>query len=284
MESNEFATFGPVHLNITDREKSINFWHEVIGLMLRENKEYIEFGTENIPLVVLHPTASTKFKQGYSGLYHLAIHLPNEEEFARMLYRLIKFNWPISTTDHTISKSIYLEDPDGITIEFALETPQRFKEYERENGMLYVIDSNNIKRSVSDYLDIDSVLDKLPDNEMKTISNDAKVGHIHLYVNDLDKAMDFYKLLGFTPNMFYPDFGLGDLSAGGYFKHRIAVNVWQGIGAPQAPQGVAGMEYFNIKIKDKNKLKDIVKNISDIKRNDYGYILNDPAGNKIHLE
>ena len=40
--------------------------------------------------------------------------------------------------------------------------------------------------------------------------------------------------------------GFADLSLGGTFPHRIAVNVWQGIGAPQAPEGTAGMRYFEL--------------------------------------
>lgn len=285
LKNQEIATFGPVHLNITNKERSINFWRDIIGLVLREDKEYIELGTSSKPLVVLHPTAISEFKQGFSGLYHLAIHLPNEEEFAQMLYRLIRFRWPISPTDHTMSKSIYLEDPDKITIEFALETPERMQSYIMDEGQLFVLDTEGNKRGVSDWLDVDKVLEKLSSNEIRDIHEDAKIGHLHLYVNDLNSSMQFYKKLGFIENMFYPQFGLGDLSSDGHFKHRIAVNVWQGIGAPQAPKETAGMEYFIIKFNDKKLLENAINKIPSTLINtiEDGYSVEDPAGNRIVL-
>jgi catechol 2,3-dioxygenase len=44
-----------------------------------------------------------------------------------MLKRFIDLRYPIAPTDHTFSKSIYLDDPDGINLEFTLETPERFR-------------------------------------------------------------------------------------------------------------------------------------------------------------
>ncbi|MFK7906270.1 MAG: VOC family protein, partial [Chitinophagales bacterium] len=124
--SSEFATYGAIHLNITNLEKAKLFWTKIVGMKVRSSSEKIaEFGTENKTLVVLHETAKTKFKKGYSGLYHFAIHAPNAAEFASMVHRLNVNKYPYSPIDHTMSKSIYLDDPDGINIEFTLETPER---------------------------------------------------------------------------------------------------------------------------------------------------------------
>jgi len=67
------------------------------------------------------------YKQGLSGLYHVAIHPPNARDFARLFKGFTDLRYPIYPTDHTFSKSSYLDDPDGINIEFTLETPERFK-------------------------------------------------------------------------------------------------------------------------------------------------------------
>jgi len=137
----ELATFGAVHLNITNLERSISFWKDYIGLKVRNvTTEYTELGTDKNTLVVLYPTAKTPFKNGYSGIYHLAIHPSNEGEFARVLARLIAKRYPISPTEHTMSKAIYMEDPDGITVEITLETPERLERLDFSNGAPKAID------------------------------------------------------------------------------------------------------------------------------------------------
>ena len=137
----ELATFGAVHLNITNLERSISFWKDYIGLNVRNvTTEYTELGTDKNTLVVLYPTAKTPFKNGYSGIYHLAIHPSNEGEFARVLARLIAKRYPISPTEHTMSKAIYMEDPDGITVEITLETPERLERLDFSNGAPKAID------------------------------------------------------------------------------------------------------------------------------------------------
>ncbi len=102
----ELATFGPVHLDVVDRERSLRFWRDLVGLQMLGDGEAVELGAGGDAVVVLHPVASRPVLRGYSGLYHLAIHLPDEPEFARVLARLMKRRYPIAPTDHVMSKAI----------------------------------------------------------------------------------------------------------------------------------------------------------------------------------
>jgi catechol 2,3-dioxygenase len=96
--SADFMTFGPVHLDVIDADRSLGFWKDVVGLHLRgRNEAALELGTPDETLIVLHPGAVSRPRRGFSGLYHVAIHLPNEVEFARVLARLIKRRWPMPT-------------------------------------------------------------------------------------------------------------------------------------------------------------------------------------------
>lgn len=281
--SQEIASFGPVHLTVTDGKQSTRFWQDVVGLSLLKSGATLEFGSVNKTLIVLHPTASSKFKNGYSGLYHLAIHLSNAGDFARILFKLINSGWPISPTDHVMSKSIYLEDPDGITIEFTLETPERLGKFNLESGRFEVIDAQGHRRSATAPLDVEEALSALPNNANSGIFDEAKIGHVHLYVGDLRAAFSYYKKLGFIENLFAENFGLADLSAGGQFKHRIAMNTWQGLGVPQAPQGTAGMEYFIINFDSKVRLQKAVASLTNPQKIDSGYLTHDPSGNALVL-
>ena len=69
-----------------------------------------------------------------------------------------------------------------------------------------------------------------------------RIGHVHLKVSDLDRAIAFYRdVLGFTLN-----FNLGSaafLSVGGY-HHHIALNTWESKGAGPAPRRAAGLYHF----------------------------------------
>src|SRR5699024_3190544 len=87
-----------------------------------------ELGTTGETLVVLHPGARHAFLPRHSGLYHLAIHPPSATEFARILRNLVRARWRFSPVDHIMSQAIYLNDPDGITVEITLETPERLRE------------------------------------------------------------------------------------------------------------------------------------------------------------
>ncbi len=283
-DPNEFVSYGAIHLNNTNLEKATHFWTQVVGMkLLKSSAEIAEFGTENKTLVVVHQTAKNRFQKGYSGLYHFAIHAPNEGEFARMLNRLIENNYPFSPVDHTMSKSIYIDDPDGINVEFTLETPERFKRLIPQGG-LKIEDSEGNIRSASGYLDINEVLNKLVDRDLnKLISNDTYMGHIHLYATNVQDSNAFYKQLGFIQFNNLPQYQYADLGAGGDYQHRVAMNSWHGINRPLAPAENAGMRHFQLNYKSNEKLKNALENISGYEKKGGEYWLIDPTGNKVVL-
>lgn len=279
--SKETITYGAVHLQVTDLDQSKQFWTQTIGLKVRKEAKLVELGTDNNTLVVLHPGAKTAFRNGFSGLYHLALHISTEPEFARVLQRLITKKQSISPTDHIMSKAIYLLDPDGITVEITLETPERFKGYASDKYGFAVIDSEGNYRGATERLDTQAVLATLPDNNLdQSVPNNTKVGHVHLYVNDLNTNYEFYNKLGFEDNYISRSLGFADLSAGGIFKHRIAMNTWMSLGSPQAPEDAAGMRYFELKINDK-KLKDqVLQDLSTKHKDMQDNFFTDPSGNR----
>jgi catechol 2,3-dioxygenase len=281
----ELATFGAVHLDVTNLQQSVLFWKDYIGMTLRNTTVgYTELGTEKSTLVILYPTAKTPFKNGYSGIYHLAVHPSNEGEFARVLARLIAKRYPISPTDHTMSKAIYMEDPDGMTVEITLETPERLERLEFSNGVPRAIDKDGTVRSLSVPLDVPLVLKSLADNDItRALADDTKVGHMHLYVSNLEAANDFYLGLGFIQNMHLPQLGMYDLSAGGIFKHRIAFNSWHSLNKPQAPEGTAGLRYYTINFDTPERLKTVLQALHSAQKQKDGYLVADPSGNKILL-
>lgn len=73
-----------------------------------------------------------------------------------------------------------------------------------------------------------------------TIPDNTRIGHIHLKVADLDRALAFYRdLLGFTVMTMYGD-QAAFISAGGY-HHHIGLNTWYSKDMPPAPVRSAGL-------------------------------------------
>lgn len=69
---------------------------------------------------------------------------------------------------------------------------------------------------------------------------DMRIGHVHLRVSDLERAIAFYRdVLGLTLTQRYGA-KAAFLSAGGY-HHHIGLNTWGSEGAPPAPQGHPGL-------------------------------------------
>ena len=76
--------------------------------------------------------------------------------------------------------------------------------------------------------------------EKYIIPAQTRIGHIHLKVSDLQRALDFYvELLGFEIMQRYSD-SAAFISAGGY-HHHIGLNTWWSKGGPPAPKRSAGL-------------------------------------------
>lgn len=74
---------------------------------------------------------------------------------------------------------------------------------------------------------------------LPTIDNGVRIGHVHLKVADLQRALDFYcGVLGFTVTTTYP--GAAFISAGGY-HHHIGLNTWESKGGSPPPPGATGL-------------------------------------------
>jgi catechol 2,3-dioxygenase len=92
---------------------------------------------------------------------------------------------------------------------------------------------------------------------------DTKVGHIHLTVANLDRALSFYRdLLGFEISARYGDSAVF-LSAGGY-HHHIGLNTWSGSEAKPAPRGHTGMYHVAFLYPSRVELAKVLKKLIEV--------------------
>jgi catechol 2,3-dioxygenase len=125
----------------------------------------------------------------------------------------------------------------------------------------------------------------------KPIDSRVEIGHVHLKVSDLDRAVAFYAgVLGFevTQRM---DGSAAFLSAGGY-HHHIGLNIWESRGGSAPPQGTTGLYHFAIRYPDRGALADALlrldtAGVSLDGASDHGVsealYLRDPDGNGLEL-
>jgi len=117
------------------------------------------------------------------------------------------------------------------------------------------------------------------------------IGHVHLKVADVDRALDFYcGVLGFELMQRYgPDAAF--ISAGGY-HHHIGLNAWESKGGPPPPRGSTGLFHTAIRYPTRATLADalqrlIAAGIPLTGASDHGVsealYLDDPDGNGVEL-
>ena len=81
--------------------------------------------------------------------------------------------------------------------------------------------------------------------DFSPIHPQARVGHVHLKVADLNRAVGFYHgVLGFELTQRYGE-QAAFLSAGGY-HHHIGLNTWESLGGSSPPAGTTGLYHFAI--------------------------------------
>ncbi|MEQ9673619.1 VOC family protein [Roseovarius indicus] len=119
----------------------------------------------------------------------------------------------------------------------------------------------------------------------------ARIGHVHLKVADLDRAIAFYSgVLGFEVTQRYGR-GAAFLSAGGY-HHHIGLNTWESLGATPPPPGHTGLYHTAFLYPDRAQLADALRRVVDAGipldgAADHGVsealYLTDPDGNGVEL-
>jgi catechol 2,3-dioxygenase len=125
----------------------------------------------------------------------------------------------------------------------------------------------------------------------KTIDPNVHIGHVHLKVANLQRALDFYcGVLGFELTQRYGE-EAAFVSAGGY-HHHIGLNTWESRDGSPPPQGTTGLYHFAILYPTRAGLADALRrlmraNISLEGASDHGaseaLYLSDPDGNGIEF-
>lgn len=232
------AHLGRVKLQISDLERSLDFYQRVLGLRVLDrpvNRATLAADADDTPILELHERkgARTVPRRGLLGLYHYAILLPDRASLGRLIRHLAEIGVRAGMSDHFVSEAIYLQDPDNLGIEVYSDRPRTEWRHEQRQLSMSTMP-----------LDVESVVSAAGTERWLGAPAGTRIGHIHLHVGDLADAEKFYHdALGFDKVVWsYP--GALFLSAGGY-HHHLGTNTWAQ-GAPSASDDDARLVEWEI--------------------------------------
>ena len=274
------TSIGKVRLRVADIGALSEFYERVVGLRAVERDgEVARLGPEGgRPLIELVSAPDAPAAPGFStGLFHLAILVPDRAELARSLRRVTGTGWRLTgASDHLVSEALYLRDPEGNGIEIYSDRPRN--QWDHDGGEL---------RMATLPLDLEGVLGELGpgDEEANGMAADTTIGHVHLQVANIPASEGFYNgALGLEVMVrSYP--GALFLAAGGY-HHHLGLNTWQSEGAPPPPEGSLGLDRYELVLPDaaeRDAAAARVGETGDPVHTDDGVLARDPAGNHVLL-
>lgn len=275
-----------VHLKVVNLPDQILFYQHAIGLQLNWHSGMSAgMGIDGRDLVRLTRIQEGKRYRGVTGLYHFAILFPNRRELAIALARLYVLKWTNYPTDHVMTKTTYLDDPEGNNIELYCESPEDGIFMFDEMGNAITQHADGRLSDGREPLDINALFAHLTDTDRLDlpVPSITRIGHFHIYVSNMEETRHFYhELLGFDDMGMAQRMRMGMVSAGGY-HHHIGYNTWQGEGAPPPPEDAVGLIHYAFNLPNQeelNRLEDLLnhKRVAFESRSD-GLFLRDPSQN-----
>lgn len=253
------TALGPLRLTVADVRGATAFYERAIGLRAAP-EDYdgivrLAAAGDGPPLVELVADASAPPRTRHSsGLFHLALLVPDRRSLAQALRRVIAAGWRLDgASDHLVSEALYLSDPEGNGIELYRDRPRG--EWRREaSGELAMatlpLDLEDLAGELADDRGAGSgattreLLAAAP-GEDPGMPAGTTLGHVHLQVADLAAAEAFYVgALGFDVMVRgYP--GALFVAAGGY-HHHLGLNTWSSAGGPSTDPAARGLRDFAV--------------------------------------
>lgn len=273
------TSLGPVHLTVSDIERSISYYEESVGLAVLERADgRTSLGVAARPLLVLVERAGAPPAFGYTGLYHFALLVPDRPDLARWLAHAARDGVPlVGLSDHFVSEALYLSDPDGHGIEIYWDRPRE------------VWEGQVATRMTTLPLDVDDLLGQLEDPGTASfdgLPDGTVMGHVHLRVAAVEPTVRFFRdVLGFAL-MAELAGSAAFLAAGGY-HHHFGANTWESADAPAPPPGAAALRHATILLPDEAARARLLERVADagtpVEAADGEPMVRDPSGNALSL-
>jgi catechol 2,3-dioxygenase len=273
----EESHLGAVRLQVSDLERSLKWYEDVLGLEVRDRT------ATGASLAVAHGEQIIELRErkgvrpvprsGLLGLYHYAILLPDRLALGRFIAHLAGLGMRAGMSDHFVSEAVYIYDPDGLGIEVYADRPRsQWKVEDRQLTMSTLP------------LNARELVEAAGNEKWTGMPKGTVIGHVHLFVGDIDKAATFYHdLVGFDKVVWsYP--GALFMSAGGY-HHHLGTNIWAAQSPPASDDDARLIEWEIVvpRPSDVSAVEASVRSSAPIQRDCDTSILRDPWGTAVRV-
>lgn len=206
-----------ITLNVADLTKMTIFYTQILGLAIKsETNTVVTFniGSNGHTLTLQEINNGRRPSIRESGLFHIALLLPNRQDLGNFLYHAASLGVQIGGGDHLVSEALYFADPEGNGIEIYDDRP-------KEN---WLWEDNKVKMDTLG-VDVDDLVAQRSETGWQGMPDNAKIGHLHLKAVNLDESEDFYIYkLGLEH---ISDFPQALFMSMNHYHHHIAINTWQ---------------------------------------------------------
>lgn len=275
----ENTWLGPVHLTVSNLARSLDYYEQTVGLERRAlSEDTASLGVADRELLVLVEEAGARPSDGYTGLYHFALLIPQRVDLARWLAHAARDRVAlVGLSDHFVSEALYLSDPDGHGIEIYWDRPRE------------VWEGQVAARMTTLPLDVDDLLGELAsasETNFDGLPSGTVMGHVHVKVADIPETVAFYRDVLGLGLMARLGPQAAFLSAGGY-HHHIGANTWESRGASAPPPGTAALRHATIVLPNSEELDRVLERVAASgqppEEGADEWIVRDPSGNSLVL-
>lgn len=243
-----------VQLKVSNLVRSIEYYTTVIGfkiLQQTETEAYLTADGQTSLVSLVEVQNAQPLKQGFAGLYHLALLLPSRKDLGNIVQHFVNLNVRIGAADHDVSEALYLNDPDGNGIEIYIDRHESEWTWNQDEQVHMVTEQLNFQPILA-----------AADGNWNGLPADTVMGHVHLSVVNLDKSEQFYtNVLDYNVVTRYGAQALF-VSTGNY-HHHFGLNTWNSNNGHAPTNDMVGLKSFTVVLKDAQYAEEVKQSLTN---------------------
>ena len=216
-----------VILRVDDLAAAVAFYRDVVGLEVAMTAgSSASLRAPGGPALLQLTSAGVEgpAPRRAAGLFHTAFRYPTRADLGSALRRVAANGASLTgASDHGVSEALYLRDPSDNGVELYWDRAR--EEWPEE--------------MFSAQLDLPAIAAEAPGASPRAPEG-TDVGHVHLSVSDLERAVGFWR--GELGLDYKEGWDQAAFLAAGDYHHHVGLNTWNSLGAPIGPRRLAGLE------------------------------------------
>lgn len=243
-----------VQLKVSNLARSIEYYTTIIGfkvLQQTDTEAYLTADGQTSLISLVEVKDAQPLKQGFAGLYHLALLLPSRKDLGNIVQHFVNLNVRIGAADHDVSEALYLNDPDGNGIEIYIDRHESEWTWNKDEQVHMVTEQLNFQPILA-----------AADGNWAGLPADTVMGHVHLSVINLDKTEQFYtNVLDYNVVTRYGAQAL--FISTGKYHHHFGLNTWNSNNGHAPTADMVGLKSFTVVLKDEQYAEQVKRSLTE---------------------